>query len=130
YDLKLSERYKFDAASGTHDFWVYFADKPHAPPPNKTTARTEMRLETFSEGEHMFDADVNISPGTAACIAQVFDAAHGPVMMLIARPDGTVTEGHSRLIKTNAINHCWNLKMTTDPIAGGKIKVYMDNVLV
>src|ERR1017187_10694759 len=68
YDLKASDRYDFDAASNAHHFWVYFTDKPHAPPPNKTNARTEMRLETFSTGEHMFDGDVNISPGTFACI--------------------------------------------------------------
>ena len=129
YDLKTSDRYDFDATNNIHHFWVYFTDKPHAPPPNKTTARTEMRLETFSRGEHMFDGDVNVSPGTFACIAQVFDAAHGPVTMLIAHPDGTVTIGHE-LIKTNAIGHWWNLKMTDDPKVGGKIKIYADNVLV
>src|SRR5882672_7751785 len=84
YDLKTSDRYDFDATNNTHHFWVYFTDKPHAPPPNKTTARTEMRLETFGTGERMFDGDVNITPGTFACIAQVFDAAHGPVTMIIA----------------------------------------------
>ncbi|HTA95469.1 MAG TPA: hypothetical protein VK769_05025, partial [Verrucomicrobiae bacterium] len=52
YDLSLTNRYSYDAKTGTHDFWVYFTDKPHAPPPNRTTARTEMRLETFSKGEH------------------------------------------------------------------------------
>src|SRR5277367_927774 len=87
YDLKTSDRYDFDATNNIHHFWIYFSDKPHAPPPNKTTARTEMRLETFSKGEHMFDGGVYVSPGTFACIAQVFDAAHGPVTMLIAHPD-------------------------------------------
>src|SRR5690348_3894217 len=93
YDLELKERYKFDATNNIHDFWVYFSDKPHAPPPNTTTARTEMRLESFTNGEHMFSGDVNIRPGTFACIAQVFDEAHGPVTMVIAHPDGTVTIG-------------------------------------
>jgi Alginate lyase len=136
YDLKTSDRYAYDPTNDIHRFWVYFTDKPHAPPPNKTTARTEMRLETFSEGEHMFDADVNIGPGTFACIAQVFDAAHGPVAMLIAHPDGTVTISLHDLnkindvIKTNAIGHWWNLKMTNDPQDGGKIKIYTDNILV
>lgn len=128
YDLKLSDRYRYDAKTDTHDFWVYFSDKPHAPPPNQTTARTEMRLETYSTGEHMFDADVNVRPGAFACIAQVFDAAHGPVTMLIARPDGTVTAG-GKIIATNVIGRWWNLKITNDPQAGGKINVYADNVL-
>ena len=74
YDLKTSDRYDFDPTNHVHHFWVYFKDKPHAPPPNKTNARSEMRLETFSDGERMFEGDVNISPGTFACIAQVFDA--------------------------------------------------------
>jgi hypothetical protein len=130
YDLKVSDRYDFDALNNQHHFWVYFTDKPHAPPPNTTTARTEMRLETFSQGEHMFDADMNVSPGTFACIAQVFDAKHGPVTMLIAHPDGTVAVGNHDLIKTNAIGRWWNLKLTNDPKEGGKIKIYTDNVLV
>jgi len=129
YDLDLKDRYKFDPTNNLHDFWVYFSDKPHAPPPNKTTARTEMRLETFTNAEHMFEGDVNIQPGTFACIAQVFDEAHGPVTMVIAHPDGTVTIGHDT-IKTNAIGHWWNLKMTDDPAPGGQIKIYADNVLV
>jgi hypothetical protein len=128
YDLKLSDRYRYNSWTDTHDFWVYYTDKPHAPPPNRTTARTEMRLETYRTGEHMFDADLNISPGTFACIAQVFDAAHGPVTMLITHPDGTVTVGHT-VIATNAIGRWWNLKMTNDPVAGGKIKIYANNVL-
>jgi hypothetical protein len=129
YDLKTSDRYDFDAKNNIHHFWVYFTDKPHAPPPNKTTARTEMKLQNFSAGEHMFDADVKIAPGTFACIAQVFDAKNGPVTMVIAHPDGTVTVGHD-VIKTNAIGDWWNLKLTDDPAKGGKIKVYADNMLV
>jgi hypothetical protein len=129
YDLKTADRYEFDATNNTHHFWVYFTDKPHAPPPNKTTARTEMRLESFSDGERMFDGDVNISPGTFACIAQVFDAKHGPVTMIIAHPDGRVTVGNRDVIRTNAIGTWWNLKMTDDTKAGGKIRIYVDNVL-
>jgi len=129
YDLKTADRYEFDATNNTHHFWVYFTDKPHAPPPNKTTARTEMRLETFSTGERMFDGDINITPGTFACIAQVFDAKHGPVTMIIAHPDGRVTVGNRDVIRTNAIGNWWNLKMTDDTKAGGKIKIYVDDVL-
>jgi hypothetical protein len=128
YDLKTSDRYDFDATNNVHHFWVDFTDKPHAPPPNKTNARTEMRLETFSDGERMFDGDVNVSPGTFACIAQVFDAKHGPVTMLIAHPDGTVTAGHT-VMATNVIGRWWNLKMTNDTKDGGKIKIYADNAL-
>jgi hypothetical protein len=135
FDLKTNDRYDFDAANNTHHFWVYFTDKPHAPPPNKTNARSEMRLETFKSSEFMFDGDVKISPGTFACIGQVFDAAHGPVAMVIAHPDGTVTVNvHdlpkvNDLIATNAIGHWWNLKMQNDTKEGGRVKIYVDNVL-
>src|SRR5262245_61721641 len=53
YDLDLKERYRFDSTNNVHDFWVYFSDKPHEPPPNKTTARTEMRLESFQADERL-----------------------------------------------------------------------------
>lgn len=128
YDLKTADRYRFDPTNNVHDFRVYFSDKPHAPPPNRTTARTEMRLETYRAGEHMFEADVNVSPGTFACVAQVFDAQHGPVTMLIAHPDGTLTVGHS-VVATNVIGRWWNLKVVNDPSPGGKVRVYVDNAL-
>jgi len=129
YDLKKPDRYEFDATNNTHHFWVYSSDKPHAPPPNKTAARTEMRLETFGDGERMFEGEVNIAAGTFACIAQVFDYKHGPVTMLIAHTNGTVTVGNREVICTNAIGHWWNLKMTADTKPGGKIRIYVDNVL-
>lgn len=134
YDLKTSDRYDFDTTNNIHHFWVYFTDKPHAPPPNKTNARSEMRLETYTNGEYMFDGDLNISPGTFACIGQVLDAAHGPVAMVIAHPDGTVmvsthdVKVHD-VINTNAIGRWWNLKMKNDTKEGGKIRIYVDNVL-
>jgi hypothetical protein len=129
YDLPANDRYDFDPTNNIHHFWVYFTDKPHAPPPNRTNARTEMRLETYSTGQRMFDGDVNVSPGTFACIAQVFDANHGPVTMLVAQTNNTVTIGHS-VIATNVIGRWCNLKMTNDTKEGGKINIYWDNVLV
>ncbi|MDR3458893.1 MAG: polysaccharide lyase family 7 protein [Verrucomicrobiae bacterium] len=136
FDLKTGDRYDFDPTNDIHHFWVRFTDKPHAPPPNKTNARSEMKLETYRDGEFMFDGDVMISPGTYACIGQVFDAAHGPEAMVVAHPDGTVTvQVHdlpkvNDVVSTNAIGHWWNLKMQNDTRAGGQVKIYVDNVLV
>ena len=135
YDLTAGDRYDFDVTNGLHHFWVYFTDKPHLPPPNKTNARSEMRLETYTNGEYMFDGELNISPGTFACVGQVLDAAHGPVAMVIAHPDGTVTVSThddvriNDVINTNAIGRWWNLKMQNNTKAGGKIKIYVDDVL-
>ena len=130
YDLRTADRYDFDATNNTHHFWVFFTDKPHAPPPNKTTARTEMRLQTYSTNEYMFDGDVYICPGTFACIGQVFDAKHGPMQMILAHPDGKVTMRGTDLVMTNAIGRWWNLKMSNDTKDGGKVKIYADNLLV
>ena len=135
YNLKTADRYEFDPTNNTHHFWVYFTDKPHAPPPNKTTARTEMKLDNFSTGERMFDGDVNVTAGTFACIAQVFDAKHGPVAMLIVDTNGTlIVHIHdlpkvADVIQTHVIGRWLNLKLTNDTKEGGKIHVYIDNVL-
>jgi Alginate lyase len=139
YDLKVNDRYSFDAATNTHDLWVNFTDKPHAPPPNHTNPRTEIRfMDTYTTGQHMFDADVCVRPGTHAAIMQVFGAAkRATAFMLDAQPDGTITyydvvdEG-SFAIKQNANNVWWNLKVAHDPAARdglGEIKVYVNNVL-
>src|SRR5947208_8286723 len=51
WDLKLEDRYAFDPATNTHRFVVYGTDKPHQPPPNRTNARTEMRIhDTYTTG--------------------------------------------------------------------------------
>ena len=128
YDLKPADRYQYDQKRNIHDFWINYTDKPHLPPPNRTTARTEMRLENFNSGEHMFDADVNVSPGTFACIAQVFDDKHGPVLMLVAHPDGKITVGPQSVIGTNVLGRWWNLKITNDPVPDGRIRIYINNL--
>ena len=94
YDLKLEDRYSFDKTTDTHDLWVKFTDKPHAPPPNKTAARTELRLkdENFKPdtGLHMLDCDLFIVPGTYACITQVFGT--GPMAMIVVDQKGTIED--------------------------------------
>src|SRR4051812_38390149 len=59
YDLRLEERYSYDKATDTHDLWVLHSDKPHKPPPNRTSARTELRLHDDNylpdTGVHMLD---------------------------------------------------------------------------
>src|SRR5271156_4754887 len=57
YNLDLSQRYYYDQLTDVHDLWVFITDKPHLPPPNRTTPRTEIAMERYSTGLHMFDAD-------------------------------------------------------------------------
>jgi hypothetical protein len=131
YDLAQGARYQFDPVTNTHDFWVFYTDKPHMPPPNQTEPRTEFRtLELFTT-PHMFEADAYIKPGTFACIMQDF-LLRGPMMLLVVSRDGTVRDLHSNtVIMRHAYGRWFNLKVIDDPTAGkGLVKVFIDNSLV
>lgn len=128
YDLKLSDRYSSDTATNTHRLWVYGTDKSHQPPPNTTTARTEMRFQDQEPGEYMFDADYKITSGSYACIMQVF-AGRGPMGMMIVQRNGDVTYGGTRIIMHGAYDHWFNMKVINQNREDGVVKVYIDNQL-
>jgi hypothetical protein len=135
YDLKLEERYHYDKATDTHDLWVLSTDKPHAPPPNKTAARTELRLEYKNykpdTGLHMLACDMFIIPGTSACITQVFGT--GPMAMIGVDPKGNISDLRTREVIATDMNGKWfNWKVVHDTGATGKgaIKIYIDDKLV
>lgn len=134
YDLKLEERYSYDKATDTHDLWVLGTDTPHAPPPNKTAARTEFRLKDDNykpdTGLHMLDCDMYIVPGTFACITQVFGT--GPMAMIIVDKDGTISDLRTHQVIAKEMNSKWfNWKVIHDTGADGKgaIKIYIDGKL-
>ena len=135
YDLKLEERYSYDKTTDTHDLWVLESDKPHAPPPNKTAARTEFRLKDDNyrpdTGLHMLDCDMFIVPGTFACITQVFGT--GPMAMIIVDKDGTISDLRTHQVIAKDMNGKWfNWKVIHDTSAEGKgaIKLYINGKLV
>ena len=141
HNLPLEARYTFDAATGTHTMFVNSNDASHEPPPNSTDPRTEMRwlTEYGSSGQHMFDADVFIVPGTnRSCIMQVFGAAgSATTIMLTAWSDGsirryfgqgTAAPGGAPIV-ANAFGRWWNLKLLHDAGAG-QIRIYADDKLV
>jgi hypothetical protein len=134
YDLKLEDRYSYDKAADTHDLWVLETDKPHAPPPNKTAARTEFRLKDDNykpdTGQHMLDCDMFIMPGTSACITQVFGT--GPMAMIGVDKDGTISDLRTHQVIAKNMNGKWfNWKVIHDTAAEGKgaIKIYIDGKL-
>ena len=131
YDLKLEDRYSYDKATDTHDLWVLFTDKPHAPPPNKTAARTEFRLQDNDykpdTGLHMMDCDLFIVPGTVACITQVFGT--GPMAMIIVDKDGTITDRGHQLIVKDMYGKWFNMKCAFNP-ATGVGRVWINDNLV
>lgn len=134
YDLKLEERYSYDKATDTHDLWVLESDKPHAPPPNKTAARTEFRLKDENykpgTGQHMLDCDMFIVAGTSACITQVFGT--GPMAMIGVDKDGTISDLRTHQVIAKEMNGKWfNWKVIHDTNSDGKgaIKIYVDGKL-
>ncbi|MGN6369119.1 MAG: polysaccharide lyase family 7 protein [Phycisphaerae bacterium] len=141
YDLDVSQRYSYDPATKTHDMWVYFSDKPHAPPPNRTNPRTEMRiLDTYSTEPHLFEADICVMAGTHSSIMQVFGAAkRATTFMLDAQENGDITyydtkaDPYAVVLRHNMSNKWFNLKVAHYPEARngiGEVKVYIDNQLV
>jgi hypothetical protein len=135
YDLKLADRYGYDAGTDTLDLWVLGTDKAHLPPPNQTTARTELRLVDpeykAGTGKHMMTCEMYIVPGTYAAITQVF--ATGPMAMVVVDPEGKVFD-----LRTHAVFGTgmagkwfqWRVVHDTDVTGDGAIKVYVDNQLV
>ena len=139
YDLKQSERYSYDAATNTHDMWVYFSDKPHAPPPNRTNPRTEMRiLDTYTTEPHLLEVDICVKPGTHSSIMQVFGAAkRATTFMLDAQENGDITyydttaDSYAVVLRHDMNNKWFNLKVAHYPEArngNGEVKVYIDDV--
>lgn len=134
YDLDLAQRYSYDKATDTHDLWCLGTDKPHAPPPNKTEPRTEIRIidPNYKPGSglHMMDCDMFIVPGTFATISQVFGT--GPMAMIIVDPSGTITDLRNHDVIAQNMNSKWfNWTIIHDPDATGPgaVKVYVDGKL-
>jgi hypothetical protein len=138
FDLPESARHTFDEATNTHTMTILKTDSP-LKKGSPTSPRTEMRWNNdYTSGEHMFDADVNITPGTdGSSIMQIFRGVRpngGPAtaIMLVAHKDGTVRRyfgANNSIIKSNATDNWWNLKVAHNP-ATGEIKIYADNKLV
>jgi hypothetical protein len=139
YNLNQSDRYRFDAATGTHTLWVYSTDMPLSQG-SATDPRTELRwLQEYSSGEHMFDADVYVPSGTSgATIMQILRVRGGAPgtpatdIMLNAfnNEGGSLRPSYSTrpAVKTNMYNTWFNLKVAHNP-GTGQIRVWVDNQL-
>ena len=135
FDLKLTDRWSYDTATDVQDIWVLGSDKAHLPPPNRTTARTELRLidpeYLPGTGLHKMECDLFIVPGTWACITQVF--ARGPMAMIGVDAEGTITDLRTRAVIGKGMNGRWfHWTVVHDSGAAGKgaIQIYVDGKLV
>jgi hypothetical protein len=132
WDVDVSQRHSYDPATDTHRLWILRGDKPHAPPPNRTGPRAELRFwDEYYAGEHMFEADVYIvRPTTDACIAQIWGSGlSATTMMLHIRTNGDFVAGGGFVLKTNAHDAWFNLKMVHDTAGPGDVRIYIDDEL-
>ncbi|MFI7632635.1 hypothetical protein [Nonomuraea sp. NPDC049400] len=137
WNLSLSQRYSYDAATGTHRMWVYSTDEPMEEG-STTDPRTEMRwFQEYSAGRHMWDADVYVAAGTdGATVMQILrvkrpSGTPATDFMVNASDDngGTLRIYNGTVLKTGVYNTWLNLKVAHDAGAG-KIDVYVDDRLV
>jgi len=132
WDVDVKDRYRYDAATGTHTLWILKGDKPHAPPPNRTGPRAELRFRNdYLTGEHMFDADVYIVRGTTdACVMQIWGSGlSATTMMIHVRQGGRLECGGGVTLKEDAYDKWFNLKVMHNPAGAGEVKIYIDNIL-
>jgi hypothetical protein len=78
----------------------------------------------------MFDADYYITPGSFACVMQLFRGDSGPGLMLVVSPDGRLAELDSnKALATNVFSHWFNLKVMHDPSIRNGVTIYINDVL-
>ena len=127
YNLKESDR--FSVANGVYSAWILKGDKPLSKG-SHTGPRTEMRwAQNWRSGEHMFDADVLIDPGTVGtAIMQVKSNNKGePIYLLVQH--GDLYHGSNAKIASNVIGHWFHLTVDYNPSAG-VAHVWIDNLLM
>lgn len=134
YNLQESDRYSYDSATDTHTFWILKTDKPHLPPPNGTAPRTEMRFfNDYKSGQHMFDADYWIVPGTDN--TNIFQLFLTSQIRVFTPQNGNARETFSHgsnsgtSLYANAYSRWFNLKVEHDADAH-VIKYYFNDTLV
>ncbi len=132
WDQDLSQHHRYDPATDTHFLWVNKGDKPHAPPPNHTGPRAELRFRNdYLTGEHMFESDVYIVGGSAnPCVMQIWGSGlSATTMMIHVRADGALVCGRGHVLKTNAFDTWLHLRVTHNPAGKGEVKIYIDDEL-
>jgi len=135
WNLALSDRYS--NSGGVHRMWVYDTDEPMSEG-SSTDPRTEMRWrQEYTSGHHMWDADVYLPSGTnGATFVQILRVIHPEgtpatdfMLNAYSGSGGTVRAYDSTVLKTNAYDTWFNVKLAHDASAGS-VNVYFDDELV
>jgi len=136
YDLPVSDRYKFDAATNTHTFWIYKGDSP-LKAGSPTEPRSEMRIQNdYISGNHQFEADVYVVAGTTGTSTmQVFGGTtHATSFMMHAwsENNGTLKHYGREVLRSNMYNRWFHLNVIHKASSSGigQVQVYFDGALV
>jgi hypothetical protein len=127
YNLKQSAR--FSVTNGVYNTWILRGDKPLSRG-SRTGPRTEMRwLKNWSSGEHMFDADVMVDPGTeGTAIFQVKSNTAGEPIYLVIQ-HGDLYHGTNHRIGTRLVGVWFHLTVDFNPSTGNG-HVWVNNQMI
>jgi hypothetical protein len=128
YDLSASDR--FSVTGEVYNTWILQGDKAHSPS-SATGPRTEMRwASNWSGGEHLWEADVLIDPGTEhTCIMQVKSNTAGEAIYINVRYGGNLYNGTHTLLATAMWGKWFHLASAYNPTTG-RAGVWINNTLV
>ncbi|WP_137814237.1 polysaccharide lyase family 7 protein [Gandjariella thermophila] len=127
YDLPTSAR--FSISDGVYNTWILKGDKPHTPTSN-TGPRTEMRWKTnWTSGEHMWEADVLIDPGTEhTCIMQIKSNTAGEAIYVQVQNGGDIYHGSHALVARDMWGKWFHLTADYNPSTGAA-HIWINNSL-
>jgi hypothetical protein len=115
HPYNLPESARFSVTNGEYNAWILKGDKPFSPG-SRTGARTEMRWATnWSSGEHLWEADVLIDPGTTGtCIMQVHVNGPGEAIYIQTK-NGNLYNSVGTLLATNMVGAWFHLTAAYNP---------------
>jgi hypothetical protein len=129
YDLKHTDRYAYDAGTDMHHLWVFATDKPNTKS-SKRPPRTEMSFDTYTSGQHQFEADVLVVTNTSrVSIMQVFGADERATSLQLRVYDGSLKQYEDETLLSNIYGQWFHLNVTHD-VATHEIQIFINGKLV
>lgn len=127
YNLPQSAR--FSITNGVYNLWILKGDKGFTAG-TTTGSRTEQRWATnWTSGEHLFDADVMIDPGTTGtAIMQVHAVTPGEAIYIQTK-NGNLYNSVNTLLTTNIVGHWFHLDAAYSP-TNHRVQIWINNNLV
>ncbi|GJM87911.1 hypothetical protein PR202_ga03917 [Eleusine coracana subsp. coracana] len=110
YDVPVDQRYRYDAATGVHTFWVYADDKPFNDEQElMRTSRFDLQGFDYSSGVWQFEGYGYVPSGTSgASVMQIHNENGGvpATTMMLHVYNGTLRYYSGQTVES-CINHRW-----------------------